>query len=73
MNKYIVVYERSKDGWGAYVPDLPGLSVVGNTLEEAKKLIRKGIEIHIQAMRKHGEVVPEPTSTAEAVDIPFSA
>jgi predicted RNase H-like HicB family nuclease len=73
VNKYIVIYERSKNGYGAYVPDLPGLGVVGNTLDDTKKLIREGIEAHIQVMREHGEVVPEPTSTSELVDVLFSA
>ena len=68
-----MIYEKSTTGYGAYVPDLPGLGVVGKTLDDTKKLIREGIEAHIQVMREHGEVVPEPTSTAEVVEIPFSA
>ena len=71
--RYTVIYEKSATGYGAYVPDLPGLGVVGKTLDDTKKLIREGIEAHIQVMREHGEVVPEPTSTAEVVEIPFSA
>jgi predicted RNase H-like HicB family nuclease len=34
--KYLVIYEKSSTGWGAYVPDLPGLGVVAKTLDEAK-------------------------------------
>jgi len=71
--RYTVIYEKSKTGYGAYVPDLPGLGVVGKTLDEIERLIREGIEAHIQVMREHGEVVPEPTSTAGVVDILFSA
>jgi predicted RNase H-like HicB family nuclease len=71
--KYTVVYERSSNGFGAYVPDLPGLGVVGETLEETKKLIREGIQAHIQALREFGEVVPEPTSSAEEIEVPISA
>ena len=44
MREYTVIYERAKDGgWGAYVPDLPGLGVVGDTREEAHQLIVEGI------------------------------
>ena len=25
--KYLVIYEKSDTGWGAYAPDLPGLGV----------------------------------------------
>jgi predicted RNase H-like HicB family nuclease len=71
--KYTVIYEKSATGYGAYVPDLPGLGVVGKNLDDTKKLIREGIEAHIQVMREHGEIVPEPTSIAEVVEIPFSA
>jgi predicted RNase H-like HicB family nuclease len=71
--RYTVIYEKSATGYGAYVPDLPGLGVVGKTLDDTKKLIREGIEAHIQVMREHGETVPEPTSTAEMVEILFSA
>ena len=71
--RYTVIYEKSATGYGAYVPDLPGLGVVGKTLDDTKKLIREGIESHIQVMREHGEIVPEPTSTAEVVEISLSA
>ena len=71
--RYAVIYEKSATGYGAYVPDLPGLGVVGETLEETKRLIREGIEIHIRMMREQGEVVPEPTSSVEEIDVPLSA
>ena len=71
--KYTVVYEKSSNGFGAYVPDLPGLGVVGATLEETKKLIREGIEAHIRVMREYGEAIPPPSSSAEEIDVPISA
>ena len=71
--KYTVVYEKSSNGFGAYSPDLPGLGVVGETLEETKKLIREGIEAHIQALHEFGEAIPEPTSYAEEIEVPIPA
>ncbi len=71
--RYAVIYEKSATGYGAYVPDLPGLGVVGETLEETKKLIREGIEVHIRMMQEQGEAVPEPTSSVEEIDVPLSA
>jgi len=73
MNKYVVIYERSKDGWGAYVPDLPGLGVVGGTLEETKQLIREGIEFHLEELRKTGEAVPSPSSFIEKIEVRMPA
>jgi len=47
MPDYKIIYEQAPDGgWGAYVPELPGLGVVGETLEEAQQLIREGIALH---------------------------
>ena len=67
MSEYLVIYERSETGWGAYCPDLPGLGVVGDTREEVERLISEGIAIHIESLREHGEPVPEPASTAGTV------
>ncbi len=70
--KYAVVFERSSDGYGAFVPDLPGCITVGDTLEEAESNIREAIAGHIAVMREHGETVPEPTALAHYVEIPYS-
>jgi predicted RNase H-like HicB family nuclease len=71
MREYTVIYERAQDGgWGAYVPDLPGLGVVGETREEAHQLILEGIVIHIAGLIEDGLPVPEPASYAELVTVP---
>ena len=31
MRKYLVVYEKTKTGYSAYVPDLPGVIATGKT------------------------------------------
>jgi predicted RNase H-like HicB family nuclease len=70
--KYAVVFERSSDGYGVFVPDLPGCISVGDTLEEAESNIREAIAGHIAVMRDHGEVVPSPTALAQYVEVPFN-
>lgn len=68
MVEYTVICERSEDeGWGAYAQDLPGLGVVGNSLEEAQQLIKEGIEIHISSLKEFGYPVPAPTTLAARV------
>lgn len=69
MSEYVVIYEEGSTSWGAYCPDLPGLGVVGKTRAEVERLIREGVEIHIEALREHNEPVPEPTSTAGLVAV----
>jgi predicted RNase H-like HicB family nuclease len=71
MCEYTVINERGKDGgWGAYVPDLPGLDVGAETGEEAHQLIVEGISIHIAGLTEDGLPVPEPSSFAEIVSVP---
>jgi len=67
--KYLVVIERGENSFGAYVPDLPGCAAVGETREEALQLIREAVELHIESLREHGGVLPEPASTTEYVQV----
>ena len=60
--KYLVIYEKSSNGWGAYVPDLPGLGVAGASLDEVKQLIREAMDFHLEGMREHGDPIPEPSA-----------
>jgi predicted RNase H-like HicB family nuclease len=70
--QYLVVYEKSADGWGAYAPDLPGLGVIGDTLEEVQHLIRQGIELHLESLKEHGDPIPKPSAKSDYVDIDTS-
>jgi predicted RNase H-like HicB family nuclease len=67
--RYLVVIERGESSVGAYVPDLPGCIAVGDTEEEARKLIREAIEFHIEGLREHGEKVPAPLSSSTLVEV----
>jgi predicted RNase H-like HicB family nuclease len=67
--KYLVVIEKGRNSFGAYVPDLPGCVVVGETREEVLQLIREAVELHVSSMREHGDPVPEPASTTEYVQV----
>ena len=67
--KYLVVIEKGGNSFGAYVPDLPGCAVVGETREEALQLIREAVELHITSLQKQGGPVPEPASTTEYVQV----
>jgi predicted RNase H-like HicB family nuclease len=69
MTQYLVVIEQSTQGFGAYVPDLPGCVTAGASQDEVLQLIREAIEMHIEAMLKDGESVPAPASRAALVDI----
>jgi predicted RNase H-like HicB family nuclease len=67
--EYLVVVEKGKSSYGAYVPDLPDCVAVDDTRREVIKLIRGGIELHIEAMVKAGEPIPPPTSKSEIIKV----
>ncbi len=66
---YLVVVEKGENSFGAYVPDLPGCAVVGETREEVLQLIREAVDLHVSSMREHGDALPDPTSTTEYVQV----
>jgi predicted RNase H-like HicB family nuclease len=67
--KYLVVIEKGENSFGAYIPDLPGCAVVGETRDEALQLIREAVELHVSCMREHGDPLPEPASSTEYVQV----
>ncbi len=60
MSEYAAVFEKILTGWSAYVPQLPGLGVAGETYSATEQLIREGIDFHIEGLRADGDPVPEP-------------
>ncbi len=67
--EYLVVVERGKSSYGAYVPDLPGCVATAETRREVMKLIREAIALHIETLREAGQPVPAPTSKSEFVKV----
>lgn len=67
--RYMVVVERGETSWGAHVPDLPGCIAIGETRDEALRLIREAIEFHIEWLRQEGLPLPPPNSEGEFVEV----
>jgi predicted RNase H-like HicB family nuclease len=61
MKKFLVLFEKSTTGYGAYAPDLPGCVATGRTLEETRARMAKAMEMHLAAMREDGDAIPEPS------------
>ena len=67
--KYAVVIEKGENGYGAYVPDLPGCIAAADTRKEIKKLIHEAIEFHIEGLKEDGEPIPKPASSIEFIEV----
>jgi predicted RNase H-like HicB family nuclease len=59
---YLVVLERGRTGWGAYVPDLDGVVAAADTEEEVWALISEAVAFHLDGLREDDEPIPVPTS-----------
>lgn len=70
---YLVVIERGTRGYGAYVPDLPGVGVAARNLPEVRRLVRRAVELHVIGLRQDRLPVPRPRARSEWIDIPDSA
>jgi len=67
--KIIVIVERTQTGYSAYAPDVPGCIATGETQAEVERLMREGLEFHLEALREDGIVIPEPESYATMVEV----
>ena len=66
--KYLVVVERERNNYSAYVPDLPGCVTTGATRDKVQENIRGAIALHVEGLRADGFPIPEPQTQAEFVE-----
>jgi predicted RNase H-like HicB family nuclease len=65
MNEYMVIYEQAEDGgWGAYIPDLPGVVALGATRAEVAELIQEALSAYADDVRLRGASLPAPHHAA---------
>jgi predicted RNase H-like HicB family nuclease len=68
MNEYVVIYEQADDGgWGAYIPDLPGVVALGATSAEVGERIKKALTAYSEDLRDRGQSLPAPHHAAGTV------
>lgn len=68
MSEYVVVFERADDGgWGAYLPDLPGVVALGSTRDEVSERIEEALGAYAKEMAALGQNLPDPIATSGTV------
>jgi predicted RNase H-like HicB family nuclease len=60
---YLVVFERNREGWSAFAPDIPNTGGLGNTLDEARRSLLEGISFAFAFAIEHAQPLPEPKTT----------
>ena len=67
--KFLVIYEKSREGYSAYVPDLPGCTSAGADREEIAENILEAVKLHLEVMRDEGLPIPSPKSESHILVI----
>lgn len=68
MSEYVVVFERAEDGgWGAYLPDLPGVVALGTTRDEVSERIREAVGAYATEMAALGQRLPDPVASSGTI------
>lgn len=67
MKKFLIIYEKTKTGYSAYPPDLPGVAATGPTKNIVEKLIYEAIQAHLEIMREEKLKIPKATAQSEVM------
>lgn len=51
-NEFTAVFQKDKDGYTAFVEELPGANTQGDTLEEARENLREAIQLILEVNRE---------------------
>lgn len=65
MKKYLVVFEKTKTGYSAYVPDLPGCIATGRTKNETEKNMYEAMQLHLDGLREENIKLPMMQAVSE--------
>jgi predicted RNase H-like HicB family nuclease len=68
--RYLVIFEKTKTGFSAFSPDVPGCVATGGTREETEENMREAIAFHLEGMRQEGLESPQPRSSSTYVEVP---
>ena len=68
--KFLIVIEKTKTGFSAYSPDLPGCVAADTTRQRVKRAMERAIKFHLEGMRSEGLKVPPSRSYSTYVEVP---
>ena len=58
LNYRILLRKEPEGGYTVMVPLLPGCVTYGETIEEAIDMAKEAIELYIESLKEHGEIIP---------------
>ena len=67
--RYAVIYHKTRNGYSAEAPDVPGCIAAAKTLRETQKLMREAIALHLELTEEMGEKLPRPETETNYVEV----
>ena len=58
-HRYTVLFEPAEGGYVVTVPALPGLITEGDTLDEAREMVRDAIRGYLESLKQDGLPAPD--------------
>ncbi len=69
MSRYLVVVEKARKNFAAYLPDVPGCVATGKTRVQTLRRMRTAFAMHVAGLKEDGLPLPEPVSSADYVGL----
>jgi predicted RNase H-like HicB family nuclease len=69
MATYLMVIGKTKTGYSAHCPDVPGCATVGKTVEEVVANMKKALNLHFEGMAEDGDPIPKPGGVRSYRDV----
>jgi predicted RNase H-like HicB family nuclease len=70
MYRYVAVIERASSGnYAGYFPALPGTGATAPTRAEVVAALRGVLVMHLHAMERDGDEIPESDDSAELIEV----
>ena len=70
--KYTILIEKTKTGFSAYSPDIPGCVATGRTEASVRRHMTEALDFHLEGLALEGLPLPRPAVSVEQVSVRLS-
>ncbi len=67
VKAYPAILEKTRKGYSAFFPDLPGAISAGSDYEDTIKKAKECLSLHLYGMLEDKELLPEPTHISDVM------
>ncbi len=69
MKRYLIITEKTRTGYSAYSPDLPGCVATAATKPAILREMRTALSFHVEGLRLNGTKLPKPRADATFLEV----